>query len=154
MNPLKWFLGRKRPVQVLLVVAAIAGLLLLYWLASPLWTTVQGNDAPPDATEVSRGAFSGLAGHQASGDAILLRGGDGSYIVRTESFSVTNGPDIHVWLSDSPASVSGGVDLGSVRATLGSANYAVPAGVDPTQYGYVLIWCNPFAVPFGQAAMS
>lgn len=127
-----------------------------WWLASPLFIVTRGNEAAPqDAmTVVATGRFvDGEPGHHNSGDAILLTDGT-QYVLRFENFSVTNGPDIHVFLSKGPRYAAGDLDLGSVKATQGSSNYGVPSGVDARGYGNVIIWCVPFSVQFGYASLT
>jgi hypothetical protein len=141
---------------VLVVVILFLLAIPAWWLASPLFTVTHGSDAPPAEamTVLAVGTFvDGEPGHRNSGDAILLT--DGSrYVLRFEDFSVTNGPDIHVFLAMGPRYAAGDVDLGSVKATQGSSNYDIPAGLDPRSYAYVIIWCVPFSVQFGYAALT
>jgi len=151
-EPVKWNRRRTVLVVVLLLVSAIP----IWWIASPLFIVTRGNEAPPEdaMTVVATGVFvDGEPGHRNSGDAILLT--DGSrYVLRLENFSVTNGPDIHVFLARGPKYAAGDVDLGSVKATQGSSDYDLPPTVDPRAYAYVIIWCVPFSVQFGYAALT
>jgi len=148
----KWSRRRTVLVAVILLVLAIPA----WWLASPLFIVTRGNEAPPaDAmTVLATGRFvDGEPGHHNSGDAILLT--DGSrYVLRFENFSVTNGPDIHVFLAKGPRYAAGDLDLGSVKVTQGSSNYDVPPGVDARTFAYVIIWCVPFSVQFGYATLT
>lgn len=145
---------RGKWIAILVVLGILA--IPAWWLASPLFLVTRGNDAPPaDAmTIVATGRFvSGEPGHHNSGDAILLT--DGSrYVLRFENFSVTNGPDLHVFLANGPRYAAGDLDLGSVKATQGTSNYEVPVGIDPHDYDHVIIWCVPFSVQFGYAALT
>lgn len=148
---MKWSRRRTILVVVLLLMSAIP----IWWLASPLFVVTRGDEALPEDAMivVATGVFvDGEPGHRNSGDAILLT--DGSrFVLRFENFSVTNGPDIHVFLSKGPRYAPGDVDLGSVTATRGSSNYDLPPTVDPRAYAYVIIWCVPFSVQFGFAAL-
>ncbi len=126
------------------------------YLASPLFIVSRGEEAPPAgfSTVVATGTFvDGEPGHHAEGQVTLLSDGS-SYVVRLADFSVTNGPDIDVFLSKGSRVGAGDVNLGSVKATEGSSNYAVPAGANPRDFAYVVIWCVPFSVQFGYAALS
>lgn len=141
----------------LVAIGILAVLAIPAWyLASPLFTVRAGTEALPEqfTIEVARGMFvNGEPGHHNSGDAILLSDGT-RYLLRVENFSVTNGPDIHVFLAAGPRVASGDLDLGPVTVTQGSANYAIPAGSNLQQFGYVVIWCVPFSVQFGYAALT
>jgi len=46
------------------------------------------------------------------------------------------------------------VDLGPLRAFKGSQNYDVPAGVDVTKYGSVVVWCEQFGVLISPAKLT
>ncbi len=99
--------------------------------------------------------------HGTSGRARLLELADGTRIVRLEGFSTSNGPDLHVWLSDRTAGGSWfkydegrSVQLGELKATDGNQNYAVPADVDLDGLQSVVIWCKRFSVAFGSAPLD
>jgi hypothetical protein len=100
--------------------------------------------------------------HSTSGTASVLQLPDGSRFVRLEGFSTSDGPDVHVWITDQQA---GGDDwgkyddgryvpLGSLKGTDGNQNYAIPADADLTGLSSVVIWCDRFNVAFGSAALS
>jgi hypothetical protein len=75
--------------------------------------------------------------------------------VRVSDFSVRNGPDLYVYLSPDPTGYADGViELGPLKATDGSFNMAVPAGVDPRGAASVVIWCKQFSVQFAVAALG
>ncbi|MEN3269610.1 MAG: hypothetical protein V7646_6504 [Pseudonocardia sp.] len=85
-------------------------------------------------------------------------------MLRLENLDTSDGPDLHVWLSDAPV-IPGGdgwhvfddgrhVDLGELKGNLGSSNYPIPADVDLAQLASVSVWCERFAVSFAAAALS
>ena len=99
--------------------------------------------------------------HRGSGTAIIYRGPDGSLLLRLENFSVTNGPDLHVYLSPHHNPDRGGqvraagyVDLGELKGNRGNQNYAIPAGVDIGIQQSVVIYCVPFSVVFSVAMLQ
>ena len=99
--------------------------------------------------------------HRGSGTAIIYRGPDGSLLLRLENFSVTNGPDLHVYLSPhhnpdrgSQVRATGYVDLGELKGNLGNQNYPIPAGVDIGIQQSVVIYCVPFSVVFSVAMLQ
>jgi hypothetical protein len=85
-----------------------------------------------------------------------------------DDFEVGPGPAFHVYLVPKKevrraADVIGSmfVDLGPLRAFKGSQRYAIPSGVDLTQFHSVVIWCREFLVlispadlQFGAARLS
>ncbi|MGH2583672.1 MAG: DM13 domain-containing protein, partial [Dehalococcoidia bacterium] len=110
---------------------------------------------------VAEGSFvDGDPGHNGSGHARLIRGPDGSTVLRLEELSVTNGPDLFVILSTDPAGSRGSagaadaVNLGRLRATDGNINYPVPAEVDAAGYRSVIIYCRAFRVVFAVATLE
>ncbi|WP_155058303.1 DM13 domain-containing protein [Streptomyces blattellae] len=102
--------------------------------------------------------------HATSGTVKLLRLADGSQVIRLENLDTSNGPDLHVWLTD--ARVEEGragwhvfddgdyVSLGKLKGNKGSQNYTVPDDVDPARYGSVSIWCDRFDVSFGATELT
>ena len=92
--------------------------------------------------------------HFAEGTVQLIETEPGIYVLRLESFSVRNGPDLFVYLTRSPDQIDDlAINLGDLRATDGSINYDVPPGTDVSLYEGVVIWCRAFAVFFGSAPL-
>lgn len=76
-------------------------------------------------------------------------------------FEVGPGPKFHVYLvpnrditSASQVEDTMFVDLGRLRAFQGSQNYGVPAGVNLSNYGSVVIWCEKFGVLISPATLD
>lgn len=101
------------------------------------------------------GSFSGAGDgiHNAAGIAKVIYLEGESDVLRLEDFSVTNGPDLYVYLAtDSQASDF--VDLGRLKANNGNQNYEIPEGTDLSKYNTVVIWCKQFSVYFGGAELT
>lgn len=126
--------------------------------AAVLPTTEPTAPAPPasQAGVLAQGQFrSGAPGHHGSGVAKLLRSEDGKLVLRFEDFSVTNGPDLFVILTKgTTGDVDSGLNLGRNKATDGNINYAIPDGVDPAQYGEVVIRCRAARINFAVATLE
>lgn len=128
-----------------------------YYAISPLFRNVTVIEEVPvgiseaDNPEMAAEVI-GTAGHPASGTARIVEAEGKSY-VRYENFKTINGPDIFVYLSKD-LDAKDFVNLGEVRATEGNINYEVPAGVDTSEYRYVLTWCKAFGVLFNYADLS
>lgn len=134
-----------------LVIAAI--LAFAYYAISPLFRNIYADDeAPASAVLGTAAQVTGTTGHPASGTVRIVQA-DGKKFVRYESFKTINGPDIYVYLAKDLDSKDF-VNLGGVRATEGNVNYEIPAGVDVSQYRYVLTWCKAFGVLFNYADLS
>jgi Electron transfer DM13 len=102
--------------------------------------------------------------HESSGSVVVVELPDGSRVLRLEELNTSNGPDLHVWLSDAPV-VEGRdgwgvfddgryVDLGDLKGNIGSSNYPLPPAVDLAQLSSVSVWCERFAVSFAAAALE
>ena len=94
--------------------------------------------------------------HRGSGTATVYAQADGKRFLRFEDFTVTNGPDLSVYLVRSADGdvASGFLDLGPLKGNIGNQNYEIPAGTDLTQYKSVVIWCVAFSVSFSVAALQ
>ena len=76
-------------------------------------------------------------------------------------FEVGPGPKYHVYLvpeaevlPSTNVAKTMFVDLGRLRAFKGSQNYDVPAGVDVTKYGSVVVWCEQYGVLISPAKLT
>ncbi|MFZ3499282.1 DM13 domain-containing protein [Streptomyces sp. 5.8] len=102
--------------------------------------------------------------HTTTGTAKLIRLPDGSHTLRLENLDTSNGPDLRVWLTDAPVKEGTAgwrvfddgkyVSLGKLKGNKGDQNYAIPADVNPSDYGSITIWCDRFDVSFGAAALT
>jgi hypothetical protein len=112
----------------------------------------------PKLTVLATGNFRSLE-HGTSGKASILRRSDGSLLLRFDDLNTSNGPDLHVYLSQLPASDDWHaygerfIDLGKLKGNLGDQNYALPAGIDLSKFKSAVVWCKRFAVGFGVAGL-
>lgn len=70
-----------------------------------------------------------------------------------KNFSVSNGPDLHVYLSQERLPVNF-IDLGSLRSNSGEQAYSIPGNTGLTEYKYALIHCKAYNHLFGSAALQ
>jgi hypothetical protein len=165
------------------VPALVIALLVGDYLISPLWERSRLDEASPiavaeaanapgasggsqgqsatgstsgfEAKVVQSGEFVGADDfHFGRGDAQLIQTGPNTYVLRFENFSVRNGPDLFVYLSEDPSgkTISESLNLGKLKATDGAFNYEVPASVDASKIKSAVVWCKQFAVLFTHAA--
>ena len=117
-----------------------------------------GSQAQKSPMTVASGRFRGLA-HHGEGVALLIETNDGTFL-RFEDFEVENGPDLKVYLSESPADadesalVESYLDLGDLKGNIGDQNYVIPSGTDLSDYRSAVIWCRRFSVGFAVAPLS
>jgi hypothetical protein len=90
----------------------------------------------------------------------VLAVGGGRRVVRLEDLDTSNGPDLYLYLSANRADGPEGafdddyVSLGRLKGNQGDQNYDVPAGVDLSKLGTVVIWCDRFDSAFGAADLT
>jgi hypothetical protein len=115
---------------------------------------------PVEMIVLAQGEFYDLA-HEGMGTAIVYQLADGSIVLRFENFEVLNGPELHVYLATQDpvpntigVELEGAIDLGKLKGNIGDQNYTLPGGFDPETFRSVVIWCQPFRVPFNAAALQ
>jgi hypothetical protein len=75
--------------------------------------------------------------------------------VRFEDVDIAGAPDMYVYLSDRSDGRPGTfLDLGKLKATNGSFNYAVPAAADLAGVKSVVVWCRAFSVTVTYAVLQ
>ena len=113
---------------------------------------------PLDNTVDTTVAMSRYAGTFINGPYGSVNGGAKIYLQGTqyklalESVMISNGPDLHVYLSKEvlPATF---IDLGSLQSVAGNQLYNIPGSPDFTQYKYALIHCKQYNHLFGSAEL-
>lgn len=93
--------------------------------------------------------------HVGRGTALLAESEPGQFILRFESFSVRNGPDLFVYRSPSSIGYTdGALELGPLKASDGSFNYEVAAGTNINLFKSAVMWCRAFSVLFATAPLG
>lgn len=144
----------KRIPRIVLGAALIALCGLAYYVLSPLWRTVVLEEATPVDAEsvVTSRPILATKTHAASGSVSVLKTNTEMFL-RYEDFKTINGPDLKVYLAtDLDATTF--IDLGPLKATDGTAMYAIPADTDLETYHYALVWCEQFGVLFNSANLQ
>jgi hypothetical protein len=153
----------------MLAAAGLPILVAAWWAFRPekLWINERVNEAAPFASSVDpqplyTGRLEGKA-HQTSGRATIYKSPDGKQYLRLTDFTTSNGPDVHVLLTqrDDPSLrqeiVKGDLDsveLGSLKGNQGDQNYDLPASADLNKYSAVVIYCERFHAVFGLAKLE
>ena len=84
----------------------------------------------------------------------ILASGIDRYL-RFENVEIAGAPNMYVYLSDRSDGQPGAfVDLGPLRATNGSFNYPLPAGLELTNVRSVVVWCRAFTVTVTFAVLA
>ncbi|TSC58387.1 MAG: hypothetical protein Greene041619_611 [Candidatus Peregrinibacteria bacterium Greene0416_19] len=123
----------------------------------PMPSDAATKEKTADPTVLAEGRFRDADSfHKGSGRAAVYMLPDGTRVLRFEDFAVTNGPALRVYLvKDTDGDVASGyVDLGKLKGNKGNQNYVLPADFEPSQYGSIVIWCEPFSVTFSVAKLA
>lgn len=98
---------------------------------------------------LSSGDFMSTSGINVTGSARIYSKNNQKFVQLTD-FSISNGPDLKVYLSktDSPSEF---VNLGALTS---AKTYSIPAQVNLADYPYVLIHCQQYNHLFAVAAVS
>lgn len=113
-------------------------------------------------TQLKSGEFVGVnSNYQGEGRAVLLQDGNQQTLLFLNQFYVTPGPDLYVWLIKNPNPItaqdvkdSPSVQLAKLKTPSGNQSYQIPADIDMSQYGSVVIWCLEFGVLFAHAPLK
>jgi hypothetical protein len=115
-----------------------------------------GSAASFEPTVVQTGEFVGADDfHFGRGDALIIETEPGKYVLRFENFSVRNGPDLFVYLSEDPTgeNITEALNLGNLKATDGAFNYEIPPEIDVSRIKSAVVWCRQFSVLFTHAEL-
>jgi len=72
----------------------------------------------------------------------------------SETFSLTPGPSLFVFLSNSEFPSDDAVNLGSFKSPQGAQMYSVPAGITLDSFTHVVVYCVPYKVMFAFAELK
>lgn len=94
------------------------------------------------------GTFVGASNHITTGTAEIA----GNQVNLLDDFTFDGAPDPKVALGKD------GYDkntlMGLLKSNSGASSYEIPAGIDPSEYNEVWIWCERFNVPLGVAKLN
>jgi len=95
-----------------------------------------------------------------SGTVRLYQFPDNTRVLRLEDFRVTNGPNLHIYLTRNPEPRepedigTDYIDLGELKANTGNQNYPVPIEVDFSVYRGVIIYSASLNIVYSSASMA
>ena len=99
------------------------------------------------------GSFTGASNHVTTGQVSVTQDAGGQWLVTLgPGFSLDGAPDPKVGFGRDGDFVEGTL-IGELRSLTGSQTYRVPAGIDPSHFSEVFIWCEQFSVPLGVASI-
>jgi Electron transfer DM13 len=160
------FLNRHRVTTAIVALVAAAGLWYLF-RPEKLFINQRVNEAAPTAAGNSaQPEFTGLLNsklHETKGRATVYRAQDGTMNLRLTDFSTSNGPDVHVVLTEDsdpglknnvPGQALQSIEVGMLKGNEGNQEYKLPANVDLTRFDTVAIYCVRFRAVFGTARLE
>jgi hypothetical protein len=110
-------------------------------------------DPPSDAIATSMGTFSSFA-HGLSGKAVVYTATGNKRILRLENFTMTQGPDVYVFLSKTNNySAANTIAVGKLKEGYSNSNLtlSVDDTVDLNVHKFVLVYCVQYSSLFGYA---
>ncbi len=117
---------------------------------APSAATAAATPAPRRNVVVLAGAVVPRS-HSASGRARIVKLASGARkLTLSDGFRIDPGPKVRVYLA-TDASGATFKDLGGLKGSKGSQQYAVPAKTSLSRYDTVVFWCVPFSVSLASA---
>ncbi len=89
--------------------------------------------------------------HPTSGTVSVLEKGGKRSLIFTD-FKTDAGPDLRVYLAENTA-LRNFIDVAKLEKS-GNFTIELPTEVDPAKQKFVIIWCKPFSVLFGNAELK
>ena len=99
------------------------------------------------------GVFTGASGHATAGTVEVVKTAEGWEVRLKDDFTFDGAPDPRVGFGVAGKFVAL-TDFEPLRSNNGAQIYKVPAGVDPSSFDEVYIWCRQYSVPLGVAKLS
>ena len=115
-------------------------------------TTPLNEMLPPDSAPLFTGVFMNGPFASVSGKADV-QVENGQYTLALQDVKISNGPDLHVYLSRELQPVNF-IDLGKLKSTAGNQLYNIGGIPDPAAFKYALIHCQQYNHLFGSAALK
>ncbi len=69
-------------------------------------------------------------------------------------FSVSNAPDLRIYLTNSISSISTALEVATLSQRSGAQSWNIAAPTTITQYRYVMVWCKQFGGNYGHADLG
>lgn len=128
---------------------------LLIVAALGVWVVLPAGLANAANVELLHGKVRAV-GHDARGNAAVVRTSDGRRVLTLRNFRIDPGPQVRVWLVPRSAKGDGRIDddrkdLGRLKGNRGNQQYRIPDSIDLRRYRSVIFWCVPFTQTLARA---
>ena len=144
------------PVAAYVIVPALVRSTVNESLPVPSAPAAGSLNAPPvHAQELAHGELRRLNAVDFGSGKVLIADVNRTRYLRFENVDIAGAPDVYVYLSDRTDGQPGRfTNLGKLKATNGSFNYAIPANLDLTQAKAVVVYCRTFNVTISFALLQ
>lgn len=125
-------------------------------------SNIPATSTAPVARLLSRGELISQE-HETHGTVSVVLQLDGTRVLAIAHLDTSNGPDLHVWVTDAPVRASSDgwhvfddgkyLSLGTLKGNVGNQVYSIPSSADLSRLTSVTIWCARFNVSFGAAQL-
>lgn len=120
------------------------------YLGAEDMVTISASDQTVEMT-ARTGSFMGANNYSVNGDFNLSEENGQLLLTFESNFQASTGPGLFIFLSNSPNSITGALEVGAIQASRGEQVYPISlAKAGLNTYDYVLVWCKPFGVLFGR----
>lgn len=106
------------------------------------------------ADMVHTGTFTGMNDHTTTGQATVVKSGDGWKVVLGDDFSLDGAPDPKIALGNDGVYDPATLLSENLSSNTGAQEYMLPASIDGSKYNEVYIWCEKFSVGLGVAKVK
>ena len=148
------------PLKIAWIIVILIAVVLAFWFfLGKTFFPKNIEDIIPKNFEIKKqGSFIKIDSiHKGEGQAKLIKS-DNEYSLLLESFKVTSGPDLYVYLSketnvNSKDKLGEFKSLGQLKGNSGNQAYSITEQ-DIKDYNSVVIWCKRFSALFTSASLK
>jgi hypothetical protein len=98
------------------------------------------------------GPFTNENGHVTTGTATIVEEGGKYFVQLNADFTFDGAPDPKLALGN--GTVDPATAMANLVSNTGAQRYELPAGVDPSKYSTLHVWCEEFSVSLGIAQVN
>ena len=104
-------------------------------------------------TVLAKGSFIGKSGHAVSGMVSIVKTSSGVEVRLAPNFNLDSAPGPYLGFGKS-GKYAKATEFSKLHKKTGEQIYKVPANINISDYNELYVWCRPFNVPLGVAALS
>ncbi|MEZ5825753.1 MAG: DM13 domain-containing protein [Geminicoccaceae bacterium] len=128
------------------------GMFRKYLAIAVLSATITAGALAASAEDNRIGEFTGASDHVASGQVLIEEDANGRIVRLGTDFFLDGAPDPKIGFGVDGQFVEGTL-IGALQSNAGEQVYRIPSDLDASGFTDVILWCEQFAVPLGQATL-